>query len=113
MLLVDAPALRLLIAQPRHEGRHAARRDLGQLGGAEVGIDVLVELSAVFVAGALAEPAPPPAQVALDPRLGRLAQRHARALLELAMANVSLAAFARRASSSVRADSHFCLPFTR
>jgi hypothetical protein len=83
------PLLAGRVAQPRHELGHSTWRDLGEPhSGREELQRVPLQYPPVFLAGALAEPAPPAALVAVHPLSGVLVQRHPGALIELAALDI-------------------------
>ena len=66
--VAEALALLLLVGQPVHEAGQRVGGDVDQLeAGREVGMGVVADQAAVFVAGVLAEAAAALAAVALDP----------------------------------------------
>jgi len=88
-LSVYALGLSVPVAEPACEACDGARRDLSEFRARrEVREPVLVELSPVVVARRVAKAAPSAALVAIDPLGCILVERDARALLELAAADV-------------------------
>jgi len=82
--VAEALALLLLVSEPVHKAGQRVGAHVGQLQLAEeVAVGVGADQAAVFLAGALAEAAPPLTAVALDPFIDVAEEADGRALLQL------------------------------